>query len=94
MLKTMEVRLVLMIECNDPALREAVSDRQELFSALRRNDYVFFHLSSFESPHPFGLCCDETFPSAGFNFAAIPAGNEAIQRWKESIAGISEEVAQ
>jgi FkbM family methyltransferase len=74
-------RAAFMVECNDSALLTAHTNRAELFAAFREYDYALFHLASFESYHPFGIRCDETFPAAEFNFAAIPNNSSALEKW-------------
>lgn len=86
------IRPAFMVECNDAALLAANTSRQQLFSIFRAHDYALFHLASFESHHPFGMICDEKFPAAEFNFAAIPNNAAALERWRKtadpSMAGV------
>jgi FkbM family methyltransferase len=77
-------RPAFMIECNDDALLAAKTNRAQLFAILRRYDYVSFHLASFGCSNPFGMNCDETFPAAEFNFAAIPNDQSALERWEDA----------
>ena len=70
-----------MVECNDAALLAAQTNRAELFRAFRECNYTLFHLASFGSYYPFGIRCDESFPAAEFNFAAIPDDPSALKKW-------------
>jgi hypothetical protein len=79
------IRPAFMIECNDPALERAGSNRRELFSMLRQHNYKLFHLASFTGFYPLGLDVDDNFPSSEFNFAAIPNDEINISRWDSSI---------
>jgi Methyltransferase FkbM domain len=86
-------RPAFMIECNDNALLAAKTNRGELFAAFRKYDYSLFHLASFGSSYPFGIKCDETFPAAEFNFAAIPNDSVAIEKWKHTSRATEETIA-
>ena len=77
-------RPAFMVECNDNALLAANTNRRELFSIFQEYDYALFHLASFGCSHPFGVPCDETFPAAEFNFAAIPNDPSALEKWKKT----------
>lgn len=83
-----KIRPAFMIECNDKALTQAQTNRNELLNFLRKNNYKLFHLSSFTGFQPFGLEVDNDFPSTEFNFAAIPNDNENLIRWNKSIENI------
>jgi FkbM family methyltransferase len=71
-----------MVECNDAALLAAQTSRTELFGLFRQHDYALFHLASFGSYYPFGIRCDESFPPAEFNFAAIPNNPSDLKKWQ------------
>jgi FkbM family methyltransferase len=79
-----ETRPAFMVECNTEALQAAGTNRTELFSVFRDHNYSAFHLASFDSAQPFGIACDANFPSAEFNFAAIPNEEVSLERWRRS----------
>ena len=79
------MRPAFMIECNDPALRQAGTNRKELFDFLRSYDYKLFHLASFKDFYPLGVEIDDNFPASEFNFAAIPNNVASLTRWNQSI---------
>lgn len=79
-------RPAFMVECNDDALHAAKTSRLDLFSIFRKHDCALFHLASFDSHHPFGISCDERFPSREFNFAAIPNDASALEKWRRTSA--------
>ena len=79
-----ETRPAFMVECNAEALQAVGTNVQELFSIFREHDYTLFHLASFDSEQPFGVACDVNFPSAEFNFAAIPNDASSLERWGQS----------
>ena len=79
-----ETRPAFMVECNAEALQAVGTNVQELFSIFHEHDYTLFHLASFDSEQPFGVVCDVSFPSAEFNFAAIPNDASSLERWGRS----------
>lgn len=82
------IRPAFMIECNDKALIQAETNRNELLNLLRKYNYKLFHLCSFTGWQPFGLEVYNDFPSTEFNFAAIPNDDENLTRWNKSIQNI------
>lgn len=79
-----KVRPAWVIEVNDEALNRAESSRLQLFSLLRENRYLLFHISSAFQDIPFGLEIDDGFQSWSFNLAAIPMEQPALDRWHSS----------
>ncbi|MBL63058.1 MAG: methyltransferase [Opitutae bacterium] len=79
-----DVRPAWIIEVNDEALGRAGSNREEMFSLLRDNRYLLFHLSSAFHDFPFGIEVDTDFQSWSFNLAAIPMEQPAVDRWRSS----------
>ena len=63
---------VFLVECNDNALHEAETSREELFLIFKENEYKLFHLASFGKYLPPGMEIQSDFPSSEFNFVAIP----------------------
>lgn len=86
------IRPAFMIECNDKALVQAQTNRNELLNLLRKYNYKLFHLCSFTGFQPFGLEVDNDFPSSEFNFAAIPNDDENLTKWNKSIQNILDQV--
>ena len=82
-------RPAFMVECNDNALAAANTNRSALFTIFREHDYALFHLVSFESFHPFGIGCDETFPAAEFNLAAIPNDPSSLEKWRRTSSAVN-----
>ena len=80
-----EVRPAWIIEINDDALARAGSSRHELFSILRENKYLLFHVSSAFEDFPFGVEVDADFQSWSFNLAAIPEDQLSVDRWRSSM---------
>jgi FkbM family methyltransferase len=86
------IRPAFMIECNDKALIQAETNRDELLNLLRKYNYKLFHLCSFTDFQPFGLEVDNDFPSTEFNLAAIPNDNENLIKWNKSIENILDQL--
>lgn len=83
-----KIRPAFMIECNDKALIQAETNRDELLNLLRKYNYKLFHLCSFTGWQSFGIEVDNEFPSTEFNFAAIPNDDNNLTRWYKSIQNI------
>lgn len=65
-------QVAMMVECNDYALKENKTNRQELFNMLESSGYNLYHLNSF-GPNKFDIgvkVSDVT--SKEFNFCALP----------------------
>jgi FkbM family methyltransferase len=72
---------VFFVECNDAALEAAGNTRNELFDIFRLNNFLLFHLSSFDMQIPTGVEVKNDFPSKEFNFAAIPDKDPFLKKW-------------